>query len=371
MSNPTSIGTEPIHGVAAAADRLVICTENSSNWKLFYTTDGTSLTAATTPKVGFGGANTLDVASDGTDFLAVAGNSYCCLFTWSSKTWGSQVTIYLPVTPTGLFFPKIARRSSDYVVMHEDDSEKVMGTSYGRLAVSYGAPGGWTKVSSGINAGSANSTVGFGILSTAEGRCHVHAQVFDIGGRETRQFLSNNTWAGTADSNGNVGSDSNIYNGNWATVVVSSPTEYFVAWTYDTTANTCTQAKSVASPTWEINRQIFTSDSGFVALAARAGVMRGFRVQAVAAELQYAESTDGGNGFGSLVTFATTGDLGHTPSDTKGTRAASWTVGSADAWSVVYLGPSNTYYHYYKSSGGARRQPPVNVSQAVRRAASY
>ncbi|NIT14584.1 MAG: hypothetical protein GTN99_10190 [Candidatus Dadabacteria bacterium] len=355
MTNPTSIGTKNVWALSAAADRIVVTRSSTTDWEIDYSSDGESFTNAQNTHTNdiF---SVKDVANDGTDFLIVGtgesadlGKCYTMAFTWSTKSWGTEDLVYSAINPLSARAPGIVRRSgnSDYVIAHQDDSEKVHGTDRTRVAVSYGTTGSWTKVSSGVQAGEATDADLDGICISTDGRCHVGISVTFY------QFRSDNTWASTADSGTEDLGGQGIYAGLWAALNVSS-TEYIVEHAGGVAGNVASQAESQASTTWT---QRTVGVENFKGTGTFDGNFRVVGVDTTNNELDYAESTDGGITWGDVTTLADSTELGHNPVDDDGIRAAGWTISGAAAFSVVYLGPSSTFYHYYITAAGAGAQP--------------
>ena len=353
MSNPTSIGTVPPSCLAAVADRLVIG-QPSSGWNLRYTSDGESLTQVVT---GTGTFVTMDIAGDGTDFLAVqslaTGTLFpqCNRFQWSTKSWldgTAGSTVYAVATALGATPAKIVRRSSDYVVLHEDDSEKVHGTDRARLAVSHGTAGSWTKVSSAIGAGSTDDISGQGIVAANDHRCHVIFNNISAGTWAIRQFNTGNTFAGSNDTATLDQDEATQWNGTWARIVATNNYIVLGSGMQGALDSDIRQAQSQASTTW--NARTVAGENRNLVCGVFNGNLRAFHSNVTPTEIQYRESTDGGiNWSASDLTYATSTDLGFSPVATNWLRAAGWSIGGTPATSLLVYDGTN-YYHYYRTT---------------------
>jgi len=353
MANPASIGTTGFTALSAAADRIVVGLSDGSNWNVKYSTDGESWTAATSATTSAQGD--IDLATDGTNFLAVKGYaaaaSYvvrCNLFTWSTKTWGTQNLVHTPANGVGGPIPKVARRSSDYVIVHEDDAERVMGTYYTRIAASYGTVSSWTKVSSGINAGNSNNAALESVLVAPGGRCHVGFT--DSSGNAFKQFGTGNTWEASNDGGTAPGSTELTYFSGAYGAVTYSSTDYIVKGTITSASGNVGQRGTSTTPAsvgWA-SATLKASPGDYIVVAhdISEAVLRSFFTDTTANALEYRESTDGGSTWsGSDQTFATSTTLGHSVTSSALIRAVGWSISGADAWTVAYLSGS-TYYSY-------------------------
>lgn len=369
MSNPSLVtGSYLPQAAAAAADRAVVVEQNTIATRMHWSVDGESWTLVESNTENTSGSEpgTGDVATDGTDFVltknSTGGIVRSYLFTWSTKTLGAVVDV-ITASPIGSGFPpKIARRSSDYVISHMDHGEKIMGTDYSRLAVSYGTTSGWTKVSSGIFVGSSFDTLGMSIVAATDSRCHV--TYTDGLTPKTRQFVTGNTWAGSDDTNASTLTRST--NGRWAAINVGG-SEYIVN-TMFTALTTVKQAQSQASTTW--NTQTTASSSRSQAACKIGTVLRTFGVNTSNGEIQYRESTDGGVTWsGSDLTFATPTDLGLTPVDTNQTLAFSWTVAGVLRQSVIFKQNASPFdwWHYYRNAVSDSWAPRPIFHNMIRR----
>ena len=324
------------------ADGIGMTSRAVGSWSIDWTANGTSeLTVSTAGSEGnyVGGQ---DIATDGTNILCVrfsasGGLVRERLFTWSSKTWGTEGTVNAPATPVlTTNDPHIVWRASnsDYVVSHEGNSEKVHGTNYARVAISYGTPGSWTTVQHTVGTGQQGDWHQDSIVINNDGQCHVSTALSTQ--RQQWAFFIGNTIDSIPDvSLSGPAANGSIFAGSWAKITDTA--EYIVA-SQGSSTTVVAQAESRVSGTDWTGPPTVASAARWLACAEFDGVLWAIGVDATANEIQFRISTDGGVTWSSsdLTLFTGAELLGQTLVNDLGIRAVAWTISGQPVLSIVY-----------------------------------